>query len=126
MKKGKITPNGVVLEKHESATVVFLTEQGLDVELIPHRPKEHRVKTPDIRMKGRFWEIKSPKSAGARTIEHAMRSAGTQSDNIILDLRRSKMAEEKCLSRIKHELSFRKNIRRLLVITKSQQLLDLK
>lgn len=35
MKKGKIIPNGVVLKNHENATVVFLTELGFDVELIP-------------------------------------------------------------------------------------------
>lgn len=31
--KGKIIPNGVVLEAHELATVVFFTELGHDVEL---------------------------------------------------------------------------------------------
>jgi hypothetical protein len=35
MKQGKITPNGVVLHTHENATVVFLTGQGFDVELLP-------------------------------------------------------------------------------------------
>ncbi len=35
MKKGKITPNGVSLEKHEYDTVLFFTELGCDVELLP-------------------------------------------------------------------------------------------
>jgi hypothetical protein len=35
MKKGKIIPNGVSLERHESETVVFFTELGYEVELIP-------------------------------------------------------------------------------------------
>lgn len=34
-RKGKIIPNGVVLETHEMATVVLLTEMGIDVELVP-------------------------------------------------------------------------------------------
>ncbi len=35
MNKGQIIPNGVVLDTHEMATVVFLTEMGKDIELIP-------------------------------------------------------------------------------------------
>lgn len=49
MKQGKITTNGVVLETHENVTVVFLTQQGYDIELIP--PSNIKgVKTADIKM----------------------------------------------------------------------------
>lgn len=58
-KKGKITPNGVVLKTHENATAVFLTEQGFDVELIPASNIEG-VHTPDIKMDGLKWEMKAP------------------------------------------------------------------
>ena len=37
MKKGKIIPNGVILEKHEYKTILLFTEMGSDVELIPKR-----------------------------------------------------------------------------------------
>ena len=57
---GTITPNGVVLETHEMATVVFLTEMGYDIELIP-KSNIKGIHTPDIRMSGREWEMKSPK-----------------------------------------------------------------
>lgn len=56
-KQGKIIANGVVLEKHENATVVFLTSKGFNVELIS--PVLER-KTPDIKMEKLFWEIKRP------------------------------------------------------------------
>lgn len=54
--KGKIIPNGVVLKTHESATVVFLTEQGYDIELIP-KINIQGVHTPDIRI-GKSKSIK--------------------------------------------------------------------
>jgi hypothetical protein len=58
-RKGKITPNGVVLETHENATVVFLTEQGYDIELIP--PSLHAgMRSPDIVMNNLCWEMKRP------------------------------------------------------------------
>lgn len=55
MKQGKITPNGVVLQRHENATVVFLTEQGFDVELLPLVQRKG-ARTPDIRMNHLDWE----------------------------------------------------------------------
>jgi hypothetical protein len=59
MKQGKITPNGVVLHTYENATVVFLTEQGFNVELLP--PIQLKgARTPDIRMHKLEWEIKCP------------------------------------------------------------------
>lgn len=50
MRKGRIIPNGVVLEVHEYRTVLFFTELGYDVELIPksNKPGEH---SADIMMK---------------------------------------------------------------------------
>ena len=40
MKKGKIIPNGVILEKHEYKTVLMFTEMGIDVELISKSEKK--------------------------------------------------------------------------------------
>ena len=48
---GKIAPNGVVLETHENATAVFLTEQGFNIDLVP-RSRIKGVHTPDIKMAG--------------------------------------------------------------------------
>ena len=64
---GKITPNGVSLEKHEYATVVYLTELGYNVELVPksNREGEH---TPDIIIDNVKWEMKSPTGSSKNTI----------------------------------------------------------
>ncbi|MCL2335538.1 MAG: hypothetical protein FWC57_05680 [Endomicrobia bacterium] len=73
-----------------------------------------------------FWEIKSPQSDGKHTIEHAFRKALKQSENIIFDLRRSKMPDSKCISQLTKYFDDMKKIKRLLIITKSQKLLDFK
>jgi len=124
MKKGKITPNGVVLQTHENASAVFLTEQGYNVELLaPVQRKGAR--TPDIRMLNLDWEMKSPKSNGKYTIEHSFRSALKQSPNIIFDIRGSKMPEQKCIAEIKRRFNDFKKVNRVMIITKRQGLLDL-
>ena len=123
MKKGKITPNGVVLHTHENATVVSLTEQGLDIELIP--PVQLKgARTPDIRMLGQEWEIKSPKSNGKYTIEHSFRSALKQSPYIIFDIRGSKMTQQKCIIEIELRFNDFKKVKRVMLITKRHELVD--
>jgi hypothetical protein len=122
-KKGKITPNGVVLQTHENRTVVFLTEQGYDVELLP--PKQSKgAKTPDIRMNGIEWEMKSPKGKGKYLIQNTLHRALRQSPNIILDIRRLKMKQAESLPKIEKEFQLSKGIKCLIVITKGQKIID--
>ena len=108
---GKITPNGVSLEKHEYATVLLLTEMGYDVELVPrsNREGEH---TPDIIIDNVKWEMKSPTGETRNTIKNIIQSALRQSVNIILDLRRIKRPMEKCLRDINREFTHNKRIKR--------------
>lgn len=70
MYQGKITPNGVSLEKHENDTVVFFTELGYDIELVPPSTLSGN-KKPDFIMGGVFWEVKSPQSNGAQIRFHS-------------------------------------------------------
>lgn len=123
MKKGKITPNGVVLEAHENATVVYLTEQGYDVELIP--PKQLKgARTPDLIMDNLEWEVKAPTSNGKHTIEHSFRLALKQSSNIIFDMRNSKIPQEKAISELERRFVDFKKVQRLMVITKRKEMIE--
>ena len=123
MRKGKIIPNGVILEMHENTTVVFLTECGFDIELIP---LSHRkgAKTADLIMGGVEWEMKAPMGDSKYTIEHAFRAALKQSPNIIFDLRRSKMSQQKCIREIVKRFENSGIAQRLLIIPKSKKMLD--
>lgn len=122
-KKGKITPNGVVLKTHENATAVFLTEQGFDVELIPASNIEG-VHTPDIKMDGLKWEMKAPLGEGNQLMENTIQRALRQSQNIIIDLRHTKKHQTKCLRELEKQFLNKKGIKRLKVITKSGKTLD--
>lgn len=112
-----------MLHTHENKTVVFLTEQGFDVELLP--PVQRKgARTPDIRMMGIEWEIKGPKNDGKYTIEHSFRSALKQSPNIIFDIRGSKIPQQKCIAEIERRFNDFKKVQRVMIITKTQKLLD--
>ena len=123
MKKGKIIPNGVILEKHEYKTVLFFTELGIDVELIPKSEKEV-VHAPDVIMNSLKREMKSPKGEGKYLMQNTIQKAVKQSEKIIIDLRRAKRSQERCLQELRKEFSNSRSLRRLRIITKSRRILD--
>lgn len=124
MRQGKITPNGVVLHTHENATVVFLTQQGFDIELLPPVQRKN-ARTPDIRMRGLDWEIKCPTGKSANTIKRAFKTALRQSKNIVFDLRNSKMPDKANIAKLEKEFADIKSAKHLIIITKSRKLLEL-
>ncbi len=123
MNKGIITPNGVSLEKHEYETVLFFTNLGYDIELIPKSNKQGE-RTPDLHMDNNLWEMKAPKGEGKYLISNTIQRAVKQSPNIILDLRKTKRHQAKCLAKIQKEFKKSRSIKRLKIITKSRKLLE--
>lgn len=120
-KKGRIIPNGVSLEKHENDTVVFFTNLGCIVELIPPVLTPNS-KTPDFMMDGQAWEMKSPSGNSKNTIERSFRKAARQSENIVLDLRRIKIDTNKALEICEKLFNASRRVRRMRVITGKQEL----
>jgi hypothetical protein len=96
--------DGAMPEPHEIKTALFLSKHGKTVIFIAPK-NQPGIKTPDIIMDGLQWEMKSPVSAGARSIEHAFRSAIKQSSNIIFDLRASKASDRANLAKINRQLA---------------------
>ena len=127
MKKlGKIALEvGATPDKDEIATVNFLAEKFGDDIVFLKAVEIKGVHTPDISWRELRWEIKNPRANGKFTIEHAIQDANKQSDNIIVDLRNSKMPEAKAIAKIEREFHYRTKIRRILIIKKSRRTLDL-
>lgn len=123
MRQGVIIANGVVLQTHEIATVVLLSSLGYDVKLIP-KSNRRGEKTPDIEMSGSLWEIKCPKGSGKWLIKNTIQRASHQSENIILDLRRVKLHQTKCIQEIERYFTMSKRIKQIKVIMKTKKVLD--
>ena len=123
MKKGKLTQNGVHLKEHEYQTVKLLLENGYDVELVPTSAIKG-LKMPDIMLQGIPWEMKSPEGDGKRTIKNTVQNASHQSENIIIDLQRCKISEDRALKEIDRYFRLSRRLKRLKVITKDKKILD--
>ena len=118
---GKIIPHGVKPEPHELDTILFYTERGEDIELIPesHTPGDQR---PDLLMSGLSWESKSPTNNNRTAIERIFYRASSQSSNIIIDLRRIKGDDEKPIALLEKCFKNTRRVRILHIITKKNEL----
>ena len=118
--------DGAAPQSHEIQTALFLKKHGKKITFLAPK-NQNRIKTPDIKMDGKMWEIKSPVSTGSRTIEAAFRQALKQAENIIFDLRRSKANDSANISKINKQIGLisHKKLKRVIVITKAQEILDI-
>jgi len=122
-KSGKITPNGVSLEKHELATVLVFTELGYDVELIAVSSTP-RAKNPDVIFLGKTWEMKSPIGHSKSTLEHCFKKAAKQAENVIIDLRRTKIKDYAACPQLERLFQKSKRVKHMKLITKKGAILD--
>ncbi len=111
-------------EKHEFETAKFFADMGKDIVFLkPSTIKgEH---TPDILMDGFEWEIKSPQGNSKRTVENNFRNAVVQSRYIIFDLRRIKLHDNQCVTKLEKEFRARRYLKKLLIIKKDGTLIEI-
>ena len=86
-------------------------------------------KTPDLYVlkTNTRWELKSPIGGSKYTIQNNLRDIEEQSENVILDLTRSKFSDIQGISRTKD--FFKKEhsrIKRLKIVLKSRVVIDIK
>ena len=98
-----------ILAKHFQCTVEFLTP--ID---------DYKRKTPDFKMLGIYWELKSPVSSSKNAIINCIKRAAKQSQNIVMDIRRSKFNVDNAASVLKNELVKRQSLKRILLISKEK------
>ena len=107
---------------HELRVAKILALAGYAVEFIP----ETNTKTADILLDGIEFEIKSPKSANANSLEHILKKAVKQSCNIIIDTSRMKNVRDdniRCF--LINQVRIRRQINNLIMITKQGQIIDI-
>jgi hypothetical protein len=106
----------------ETAADILAAHFRSDVYFIKTETHE----TPDVSIQNIKWEIKSPTGSSANSMQKNMREASTQSENIVIDLRRSKLHQSRALGYIKQFTDRSKKLKRVLVITKARQILTIK
>jgi hypothetical protein len=110
-------------KSHEFLAATLLAEH-FEAEVTFIRPSNFR--TPDFSFAGLKWELKSPTGGSSRTIENNMRAAREQSTNLIIDLSRIKIHQQRAISRINFFLSKPNQFKSVIVITKTKKIIEIR
>lgn len=82
------------------------------------------LKSPDLKIRNQIWELKSPMGNSKNTIKNNIHTARKQSLNLIIDLRRCKLNENKALANIRDCYKKRKRrVGRYIIINKGGKIL---
>ena len=81
-------------------------------------------KTADFAIDDSRYELKTPTSAQVRTVEKLIRQATKQSENVIIDSRKTKITEKRmteiCIDRLAHI----KKLTKIVLIVDKKKVLD--
>jgi len=119
--------DGATPNKDEILTANFLISQ--DKKTIVRFlavSKNKNVRTPDIEMADKKWEIKCPRGTGKYLVQNIIHKALHQSPNIILDLRHMKMHQAKAINEIEKVFNLSKSVKTIIIITKSRKTIEYK
>lgn len=118
----KTLPQDAPLEFETSAALLVASYFKTDVVFL--RPTS--LKTPDLKVRDEIWELKSPRGNSKNTIHNVFITSRKQSNNIVIDLRRCKMNEQKAFSRIRDAYNKRRQRQcKLKIITKRGRVVDI-
>ena len=107
---------------HELRVAEILSLAGHYVEFL----EETNLHTADIKLDGTEYEIKSPESFNANTLEHTLKDAIKQSPNLIIDTSRIKKVRDlKARTFLVNQMRKQKQIRNIIMITKRGQIIDI-
>ena len=122
-KVGKIiVPVGMKPWSQEMRVAEILAMAGHNVRFL----EESNLHTADILLDGAEFEIKSPKSANANSLEHLLKKALRQSPNIIIDTSRTNNFNNVNIKKILiSQVKKRKQIKKLIMITKRGQVVGI-
>lgn len=121
-KNGIFIARGRKIWPHELRVAEILSVAGYSIKFV----KESNLHTADILLNGVEFEIKSPKTSCANSLEHLLKKALKQSPNIIIDTSRMKNSRDDNIRRfLIAQARSRKQIKRMLMITKKEKIVDI-
>jgi len=116
-------PNPPSLHEEDVAKILAFHYETTVEFIMP--TDDYKRKTPDIKMLGVEWEIKSPKGKSKSTVGTQISRASKQANNIIIDTRKTKLRYERIETSVKLEMKKRHNIKKVILINKSKKIVEL-
>ena len=126
-RSGKVIIDGACeVWPHELLTAEALAKAGYVVEFIPKSNVAYN-KTPDVRINGIHYEMKSPTSSHLPVVDKNVKKALSQSANVVFDSRRMKNAKDaQVLRELEKSIATRRKLKSLIFVDKRRAVHRLK
>lgn len=126
-RSGKVIIDGACeVWPHELLTAEALAKAGYIVEFIPKSNVAYN-KTPDVRINGIHYEMKSPTSSHLPVVDKNVKKALSQSANVVFDSRRMKNAKDaQVLRELEKSIATRRKLKSLVFVDKRRAVHRLK
>lgn len=123
LKTGVFIPAGRKVWEHERWAADILALAGHYVEFL----LEGRMPSADLLLDGIEYELKSPEHFNANTLEHTIKDALKQSPNLIISMSRlKKVRSDKMRNFLINQVRKSKQVKRIFLITRQGQIIDIK
>jgi len=114
-------------EKHEIEVALIISSHFKCIIEFIQPLGGYKIKTADFIMNGQMWEIKSPQGKSKEhTIKDQFKKAKGKNHYMVIDGRRTKLDDDLIISKINFELTKHKGIKKLLFISKSEKVVEIK
>ena len=120
-----LVPDGYKPPKQDINAAWILARYYKTVVEILRPVNRYQVKTPDFVFNNQYYELKVPTSSQVRQILHLLSGAKSQAVNIIVDIRKTKIAEKRAEEICQEFMRKHKKCRVYLIIS-TDKVLDIK
>ena len=124
VKNVQIDPSIRGILPHEMNTALALGKAGYKVVFLkPHS----NLKTADAYVNGLLFEFKSSEGSKSRTIEHVVKKAAKQSENLVFDSSRMKNIRDQSIQNFLLKLlkTNRIGLKRILFVNRNREVIDI-
>jgi len=115
-----LIPHGYKPPKKDVDAAWVLARHHKTVVSILRPVNKYKVKTPDFRINNQDYELKVITSAQARQLLHLLKVAKSQSQNIIIDIRKTKITEKRAVEICQEFIKSHKKYKISLMISVSK------
>jgi hypothetical protein len=102
-----------ILAKHYKSNITFLSQA-----------KGYKEKSADFIIKDIRYELKSPITSSINSLEKLIRIASKQSENVVMDIRKSKITEKRMIELCKDRLKNIKRLKKIVLIVNNKKILE--
>ena len=119
-----VIPDGYKINSAEREAAWILANHFKTIVRVLRPTGGYMEKTPDFAIDDSLFELKTPTSTQVSNIEKMIRQATKQSENVVIDSRKTKITEKRLTEICIEHVTHLKKLKRIVLIINKKKVLD--